>query len=70
MGSAIVDRLFGISSGEEAVDEAGSKAVTAADAVEDFQIRPVNGFMEFAVVIADRAPVVEGRSLLLRRRIP
>ena len=63
MGRAVVDGPGGVAGGEEAVDEAGGETVAAADAVEDLQVVALDGAVEVAVVPADRAPVVVGRTV-------
>src|SRR5206468_963631 len=53
---------------EEAVDKAGSERIPAANAVEDFQVWQRLRFVKRAFVIADRAPVVDGRRLGVAQR--
>src|SRR5580698_9640156 len=50
---------------EETVDEAGGERVSSADTIENFQILPIFRLVEIAARVADRAPVIYGRSLRL-----
>ena len=59
MCGTVVDGLFGIARGHEAVDEARGERIAAADAVHDFQSVVVLGFVDFAVRPAQGAPVVD-----------
>ena len=57
MCATVVDCFLGIVLSEEAIDEAGCKAVAAADPVEDLKSRESNGLVEFTVVPSDGGPV-------------
>src|SRR5947209_7634538 len=49
-------------SGEEPVDQAGSKRIAAADAVINFNILAGHGLVKTAGAIADCAPIIQGSS--------
>src|SRR5579859_872175 len=59
VGGTALDGPLRILASEEAVDQARSEGIAAAYAVKDFEIFAIFGLMEFAVVIADGAPIVE-----------
>src|SRR5438552_8885361 len=47
---------------QKAINQAGSERVSAANAVQDFQILAARCFIEFSVAIGDSAPVIQRRS--------
>src|ERR1035437_8776366 len=53
---------------EEAVDQAGSKRVAAADTVEDLEVGHWTRLVERTLVVAHRAPVVDARRLRMAQR--
>src|SRR5437899_203808 len=46
---------------QKTINQAGSKGVSAANAVEDFQILAARCFVEFSIAIGDCAPVIQRR---------
>ena len=59
VGGAEVDSAVSAEVIEEAVDQAGGKAVAAADAVLDLQLLVLAALVELAVIVQDGRPVVD-----------
>src|SRR5947207_16021238 len=58
VGSSIFDSFLRIVELEKAIDKAAGKAITAADAIEDFQILEVGRFVRLSIRPANRSPVI------------
>src|SRR5579859_1231434 len=63
VGGAEVDAFLGSFVIEEAVGEAAGEAVAAADAVLDLEVLVPAGFVELALGVQDRRPVVDQAAL-------
>src|SRR6266446_3548761 len=50
-----------LASRQKTINQAGSKGVSAADAIQDFQIFAARCFVEFSIAIGDCAPVIQRR---------
>ena len=61
MCCAVVDSLLRITGGHQAVNEAGSEGVAAADAVHDLKAVVFLGLIDLSVCPADGLPVVDSR---------
>ena len=59
MGGTVIYCQLGIAGGHQAVDQAGSEGIAAADAVQDLQVVKSFGGIDRSVRPADRFPVVD-----------
>src|SRR5437762_1040231 len=65
---ATFHRPLRILSRQESVNQPGSKGIAPPDAVENFKVFAASCLVELAVRIADRAPIIQSRSLSFPER--
>src|ERR1041385_2622773 len=63
MGGPVFNGSLRIAEFEKAIYQSGSEAVTATNAIEDFQVLPVRRFIELAICPTDRAPIIKAGRL-------
>jgi hypothetical protein len=66
--SAALDRPLRPPVGQQPVNQTRSERVSAAHAVEDFQVLARRGLVKFSARVADSAPIVQARSLRVAER--
>ena len=60
---AVVHRLLGVAKGHQTVDQAGGKAIAAANTIQNFQSRELHGLVDLAVCPANGFPIIDGGGL-------
>src|ERR1700722_6150818 len=63
VSSAALHRPLSVFAREESVNSSRGEGISSTGSVVDFQVLSCGGLIEFAVVIADRAPVIDGGTL-------